>query len=210
MRVAWSSLMRYEMPLVKRLLTKLVHDVLPAALASVIGGFLFTHLQLGRLPEPVAAQVVPASDEMMQLLRDEHGLITSFIRTRIADEKKQLIADDSARRGAAELQPAATVAGLRASALTMAAVKSRKRTPGTAAPPLLIAQVQQGDSGKAVARNDQSLLAKTIGIKDHVVAATHRVVSAIGGIPTWIGAIGDRIGGEDASPRPPANLVSAS
>ena len=83
-------------------------------------------------------------------------------------------------------------------------------------PPLLIAQAQQGDSSKAVARNDQSLLAKTsflaktIGIKDHVVAATQRVVSAIGGIPTWIGAIGDRIGGEDASPRPPANLVSAS
>ena len=202
--------------MLKRLLTKLVHDVLPAALASVIGGFLFTHLQLGRLPEPVAAQVVPASDEMMQLLRDEHGLITSFIRTRIADEKKQMLADDSARRGAAELQPAAAIAGLRASALTTAAVKLRKKTPGAAMPPLLIAQAQQGDSGKAVAHNDQSLLAKTsflaktIGIKDHVVAATHRVVSAIGGIPTWIGAIGDRIGGEDASPRPPANLVSAS
>ena len=92
--------MRYQMPL-KRLLSKLVHDILPAALASVIGGFLFTHFQLGRWPEPVAAQVTPASDEMMQLLRDEHGLIVNFVQGRIADEKKQLVADESSSRSSA-------------------------------------------------------------------------------------------------------------
>ena len=55
------------------------------------------------------------------------------------------------------------------------------------------------------------ILAKTVGIKDHVVAVTQRVVSAIGGIPSWIGAIGDHIGGESSgNPRPPADLVSAS
>ena len=47
-------------------------------------------------------------------------------------------------------------------------------------------------------------------IKDNVVAVTQRAVSAVGGIPSWFGAIGDRIGGEGQSPRPPANLVSAS
>ena len=73
--------MPYETPSLKRLLTKLVHDVPPAALASVIGGFLFPHFQLGRFPEPVAAQVTPASDEMMQLLRDEHRLIISFLQS---------------------------------------------------------------------------------------------------------------------------------
>jgi len=67
--------MRYEV--VRRLVAKLVHDVLPAALASLIGGLLFTHFQLGRMPAPVAAQVAPASPEMMQLLRDEHGLIVN-------------------------------------------------------------------------------------------------------------------------------------
>jgi hypothetical protein len=208
--------MHCEMPLLKRLLTKLIHDVLPAALASVIGGVLFTHFQLGRFPEPVAAQVTPASDEMMQLLRDEHGLIVSFIQGRIADEKKQLIADESTSRGAAELRPTAAAAGgSRSPVVTLAAVKSstaRSKSfgAGVSPPPLLIAPAQQGESGKSVAGGDESLLAKTIGIKDHVVAATHRVVSAIGGIPTWIGAIGDRIGGEHASPRPPASLVSAT
>lgn len=205
--------MRYETPLLKRLLTKLIHDVLPAALASLIGGFLFTHFQLGRWPEPVAAQVTPASDEMMQLLRDEHGLIVNFLQARLANEKKQLVADEGASRGAAEPQQATV--GSRPSIVTLAAVKanparSKSVGPSVTAPPLLIAQLQQGESSKSVVRGEDSLLAKTIGIKDHVVAATHRVVSAIGGIPTWIGAIGDRIGGEDVSPRPPANLVSAS
>jgi len=200
--------MPYETPSLKRLLTKLVHDVPPAALASVIGGFLFTHFQLGRFPEPVAAQVTPASDEMMQLLRDEHRLIISFLQSRIADEKKQLIGDENTAHGAAG-------AASRSSVVTLATVKpntARSKSVGAAvSPPLLvIAQVQQGEGGKSTTGVDGSLLARTIGIKDHVVAATHRVVSAIGGIPTWIGAIGDRIGGEGVSPRPPANLVSAS
>jgi hypothetical protein len=207
-------LMRQEMPLLKRLLSKLVHDILPAALASVIGGFLFTHFQLGRWPEPVAAHVTPASDEMMQLLRDEHGLIVNFIQARIANEKKQLTADENTSRSG-ESRPATATATSRSSVVTLAAIKpnaTRSKTggAGVSAPPLLIAQVQQDESGKPVARGDESLLAKTIGIKDHVVAATYRVVSAIGGIPSWIGGIGDRIGGEEVNPRPPANLVSAS
>ncbi|MGB7100934.1 MAG: hypothetical protein WBD95_19495 [Xanthobacteraceae bacterium] len=200
--------MRYEMPLPKRLLTKVVHDVLPAALASIIGGFLFTHLQLGWGQERVAAPAAPASAEMMQLLRDEHGLIVSFVRARIADEKKQLTANANAGDGAAEPQPGASPAGSRPSAVAIAAAKAHGKHPLTGAA-LLIGRVQQHEENKS-AVEDHSLLARTIGIKDHVVAVTQRVVSAIGGIPTWIGAIGDRIGGEDPSPRPPANLVSAS
>ena len=125
--------MRYEMPLLKRLLTKLVHDVLPAALASVIGGFLFTHLQLGRLPEPVAAQVAPASDEMMQLLRDEHGLIISFIRRASLTKRSsctRMKAPDAVPPSCSRGQ---AIAGSRASALTMAAVKAQASTATGAA-----------------------------------------------------------------------------
>jgi hypothetical protein len=91
-------------------------------------------------------------------------------------------------------------------------VALRSKTPVIAAPlpPLVIAQAQQTESVRPAAANPDTILSKTIGIKDHVVAATHRVVSAIGGIPSWIGSIGDRIGGEDSAPRPPANLISAS
>ena len=44
-------------------------------------------------------------------------------------------------------------------------------------------------------RDDDSLLARTMGVTDHVIAATQRAVSTIGVIPTWIGSIGNRLGG---------------
>jgi hypothetical protein len=212
----WENrLMGYEMPLLKRFLTKLVHDVLPAALASVIGGFLFTHFQLGRAPEAAAAQVTPASPEMMQLLRDEHGLIVNFLNAQLANEKKQLAADESAPRISVERQQTAAVAASRGpvaapTAAKLISLRGKAAAAGASLQPLLIAQAQLSEGAKASARNENSLLAKTIGIKDHVVAVTHSVVSAIGGIPSWIGSIGDKIGGEDATPRPSVNLISAS
>jgi hypothetical protein len=57
-----------------------------AALGSLIGGLL-----LGYQWKPVDASIVkalPASPEMMQLLRDEHRLIANMLESRIATEKK--------------------------------------------------------------------------------------------------------------------------
>jgi hypothetical protein len=206
--------MRYDMPLLGRLFTKLIFDVVPAALASLIGGFLLTHYGLVRAPEP-AAQAAPASAEMMQLLRDEHGLMVNFLKARIENEKRQIAAENAASGIASEAESPAALTAPRRVAVAMAAAKPtapRSKAPivGASLPPLAIAQGQQSDSVNSVAPDHDSLLAKTIGIKDHVVAVTHRVVSAIGGIPSWIGSIGDRIGGEDASPRPPSGLISAS
>jgi len=209
-----NGVMRYEV--VRRLVAKLVHDVLPAALASLIGGLLFTHFQLGRMPAPVAAQVAPASPEMMQLLRDEHGLIVNYLKAQVANEKKQLAADEGTPRVAAEAQPAAALAAAPRAAYVVPvapkppAPRGKATIVGASLPPLVVAYAPQTESVKADTRDEDSLLAKTIGIRDHVIAVTQRAVSAIGGIPSWFGSIGDRIGGEDASPRPPANLVSAS
>jgi hypothetical protein len=50
------------------------------------------------------------------------------------------------------------------------------------------------------APHPRSLLAATLDIKDHVVGATWHVVSAIGGIPSWIASIGDHGGSADATP----------
>jgi len=200
--------------LLARLLTKLLHDVLPAALASLIGGLLFTHFQ-ARMVEP-AAQVTSASAEMMQLLRDEHGLIVNFLKAEMTKEKTQLAAAQAAPRGVSDdaAPAAAAVAAPRPAVVAVAAGKpvahGKTAVVGASLPPLVLVQAQQNESAKPAARDSDSLLAKTIGIKDHVVAVTQRVVSAIGGIPSWIGAIGDHLGGEGANPRPPADLVSAS
>ena len=208
--------MRYEV--VKRFIAKLVHDVLPAALASLIGGLVFTHFQLGRTPGAVATQVLPASAEMMQMLRDEHGLILNYVKAQAAIEKKLFAADEGTQRIAApaDAQPAvAAAAAPRLTTVALTATKSssmRAKAPvvGASLPAVVAANVQQTENVKPEAGSDDSLIARTIGIRDHVIAVTHRAVSAIGGIPSWIGSIGDRIGGEDPYPRPPADFASAS
>jgi len=204
--------MRCEMPLLRRFAAKFVHDILPAALASVIGGFLFTHLHVSRAPELPAASTA-ASAEMMHLLRDEHGLMVNFLNAEMAKEKAQLAAAEtlpSPAAAGAEPATAQRPAVIGATAARPALPRSKTPVVGASLPPLVIAQAQQSDEAKPAAHGDDSLLAKTMGLKDHVVAATQRVVSAIGGIPSWIGSIGDHIGSQDAAPRPPVDLFSAS
>ena len=79
----------------ERFLGKLVVDVLPAALRSVIGGFLFAQYQFSHAtaPHPATEQAVPASAEMMQLVRDEHAVIIDYLKAQMAAEKSR------ARRG---------------------------------------------------------------------------------------------------------------
>ena len=85
----------------------------------------------------------------------------------------------------------------------------RSRPVAAAAPhaPLVIAQTGQIEPVEAPARDPDSFLAKTIDLKDHVVAATQRVVTTIGSIPSWIG---ERIGGSSVSSPPAGRLASAS
>jgi hypothetical protein len=205
--------MRYHETLVACLVSKLVLDILPAAAASLAGGFLFTHCGLGRVTEP-AAQAAPAPAEMMQLLRDEHGLIVTFQNAQLARERSELAAEDAARRGSGEAIAAADTSGRMpgAGAAAKPAVTRAKIAVAAAAPaaePLVIAQAQRVESAGAASPVPQMLIAKTMGITDHVVSVTHRVVAAIGGIPSWFRLIGGR-GGAETMPRPSADMVSAS
>jgi hypothetical protein len=212
--------MRNTVPLLRRFFGKLVHDVLPAALASLIGGFLLSHYGLGRAPQTPVVAAVPASTGMMQLLDDEHALVADYLKAHLATEKRQLTGDGVAAKTAAEPQSAPVPPQPSTIAAVKAAPRSKSVVVGSSLPPLVIAQVPQpalpsaqalpAESAKLVAREDDSLLAKTIGIKDHVIAVTGRAVSAIGNIPAWFGTIGGRIGGEEIVPRPPADLVRAS
>jgi hypothetical protein len=83
-------------PLLTRFFGKFVLDILPAALASVIGGFLFTQFHFGHsTPKPVLEQVTPASAEMMALVRDEHAMIVDYLKTQMAAEKSRAAAEDA-------------------------------------------------------------------------------------------------------------------
>jgi len=83
-------------PLLARFAGKFVLDIMPAALASVIGGFLFTQYQFGHTPaKPVLEQVTPASAEMMALVRDEHAMIIDYLKTQMAAEKSRVAVQDA-------------------------------------------------------------------------------------------------------------------
>jgi hypothetical protein len=204
-------------PLLARFLGKIVLDVMPAALASVIGGFLFTQYQFGHgVPHPALEQVQPASAEMMALVRDEHAVIIDYLKAQTAAEKSRLAAADiDAARPAPDAKVAPDVPIRHVAAVVVAAKPAalRSRVPAAAAAvpraPLVIAQAgpnaelatvpaDGAASDDRLARDPDSLLAKTLDLKDHVVAATRHVVSAIGDV---FSSVGERIGGPQAGPR---------
>ncbi len=57
-----------------------------AVLASVIGGVLLSYEWKHAVGPPVA-QVAPASLEMMQILRDEHGLIANMLKAQLTTQR---------------------------------------------------------------------------------------------------------------------------
>src|SRR5580704_2324251 len=89
---------RHEAPLLKRFVGKLVVDVLPATFVSVLGGVIIAQYQLNHAaaPHPATEQVVPASAEMMQLVRDEHAVIIDYLKAQMAAEKNRHAAEDAA------------------------------------------------------------------------------------------------------------------
>jgi hypothetical protein len=220
-----TAMFQRDWPLLVRFLSKLVLDILPAALASVIGGFLFTQYQSGHpaVTRPVVEQAAPASAEMMQLVRDEHAMIFDYLKTQMAADKSRLAAEDDASARAvadakvADAKAMAAAATRRLAAATVAAkpVAARSKAPAVmtvsipAHAPLVIARAEPNDGAttpvEAPVRQPDSLLAKTLDIKDHVVDGALHVVSAIGSIPSWIASMGDRIGGaspsSDSAPR---------
>ena len=221
-------------PLLLRFFTKLLFDIMPAALASIIGGILFTHYQMGYTgaPTPAVEQAVPASAEMIQLLRDEHAAIVDFLKAQTAAEKSRLAAEDeaSSARSVAEARMAAAssaavpaaapvTASRRPETTVMAAKSAVSRGRATAAAtaaaphaPLVIAQAEQsggGASAAPAAGKSDSLLTKTLDFKDRVVDATLHVIGTLGSIPSLIASGGDRVGASNAN-APAGRLVGAS
>src|SRR5579863_213608 len=88
-----------ETPLVVRLGGKLVLEVLPAALASAIGAFLFAQYQFDRAAPAVHATpavAVPASAEMLQLVREEHAMIRDFLTAQQTAAQNRAVAANAA------------------------------------------------------------------------------------------------------------------
>jgi len=68
----------FEMPILARFLAT-------GALASVIGAFLLSN-PWSRPAGPPLARASRSSPQMMQLMRDEHGLVESMVKAQVAAE----------------------------------------------------------------------------------------------------------------------------
>ena len=235
-----------EFPLLARFVGKFILDIMPAALASVIGGFLFTQYQLGRSAPPPVEQISPASAEVLALVRDEHEAIVGYLKAQMTAEKKRLAAQDAetaravadakvaqekvaqdkvardkaaqdneaqeralAEQNAVDIKlPAAAPARHLASATSAKVVLPRVK-PAAAPNPVAATQVamvqsdqnaqQNAAPADRLARDPDSLLAKTLDLKDHVVAVTKQAVSALGDM---FASVGERIGGSPSNQRP--------
>ena len=220
----------FRFPLLARFAGKFVFDVLPAALASVIGGFLFTQYHSGRAAPPPTEQMSPASAEVLALVRDEHEAIIGYLKAQIAAEKGRLAAQDAdtaravadakaaqenelrekaaAEQNASEIK-LATMAPARHVGHTAPAKAALPRPKPAGAPDQAPAQIavaeqippQNAASPPAdrLARDPDSLLAKTLDLKDQVVAATKQAVGAVGDMFT---SVAERIGGTAPNGRP--------
>src|SRR5580704_4544017 len=98
-----AGIVKQDSPLLRRFLAKLVIDVMPAALTSVIGGVLITQYQFQHAVQqrPVTEQAAPATAEMVQLVRDEHAAVMDYLKAQIAAEKSRNAAADAADAHAA-------------------------------------------------------------------------------------------------------------
>lgn len=120
-----------DVPWPVRFAGKLVLEVLPAALASVIGAFLFAHYQFARPadPQPAAADA-PASAQMLQLVRDEHAMIRAFLVAQQAAEQNRAAAADAAdARAAADARLAAAAVHRLAAAMAQAKPSAPRGKP---------------------------------------------------------------------------------
>jgi hypothetical protein len=204
-----------QVPLLVRFIGKFVLEVLPAALASVIGAFLFAHYQFDHTAasapaaEPAMA-ATPASAAMMQLVREEHAMIRNFLVAQQAAERSQAIAATAAdARADAEAKLAAAAAPHRVAAAKAAVPRSTESAvasggePAAALPQVLVAAAQPNPTIAPPPRQP-SLIAQTLAVPGSVASVTLHAFMAIGGIPSWIGhRFGDDL--ESAAPLPGAS-----
>src|SRR5579862_6324943 len=209
---AMSQGTRQNTPLLVPFLGKFVLEVLPAALASVIGGLLLAHYQLGHpsTAQTTAESSAPASAEMVRLVQEEHAMIRDFLLAQSASEEHRAAAADAADAGAAaDAELAAAALRRAASAPGKPVASPRARASVVAATtevapqgPLVISQPIEVTAPQVspfappapitpplppVASDHPSLVATTLAIPGHMVGAALHAVSVIGGIPSWIG-----------------------
>jgi len=221
-----------KFPLLLRFCSKLLYELLPAAIASVVGGLLFSHYAKTPVATPAAAMMIPASAEMIQMVRDEHALFIDTLK-KYADERHQadLIAEKESKRIDA-VEQAATLATreartAEARALAIAAhtaKRAEKNISEKQATPYLdkavISEPLQLHPTVSASTQVQRVIQRATppaGLEtppassgeSRVMSTLGTVTATVGKIPSWVGSAGQWFS-EVVPPRPPAPLSERS
>jgi hypothetical protein len=215
--------MLQKLPLLSRFFSKLLYELLPAAIASVIGAMLISHYARPAVAPAVVA--APASAEMMQLVRDEHQLIVNYLKkeNETRQQSDRAAEQDMLRSKAAEQAAVLAASEARAAesrtlaiAAHAAAKPERKvavKPPAHSLKKIVAAEPLQLDSmthaapaiqpaGQSVVAPARAVTAAPQGDENIVTAKFHDVAALVGRIPVWA-----RSAAEWLSPRPLTRLL---
>jgi hypothetical protein len=214
-----------KFPFFSRFASKLLYELLPAVVASVIGGLLFSHYARPSVATQAAAVETPASAEMMQMVRDEHDLIVNYLkRANETRERSDLAAEQEMLRSKAAEQAAmlaaseAKAAASRALAIAaQAAVKPERKLAQkppahsldkiAAAEPLQLHSVTSAAPPIQPAGQPSAPPARPVTPAQHddenvVMAKFHDVAALVERIPVWAHSAAEWL-----SPRPLTQLL---
>jgi hypothetical protein len=207
-----------KFPSLSRFYSKLFYELIPAAIASAVGGMVFNHYTKAPVVTPPVAIVSPASVEMLQMVRDEHAVFVDYLKKNAETRQQaELAAEQDAKRISVAEQSAREARAAEARALTLAAhatekpekkvaIKQPAPHPDRAVPsePLQLhatavvtAPVQPAAAPLSAppARNDEG----------YIMAKVHSTVATVESIPSWVRSASDWFSG-GTPPRPPGEL----
>jgi hypothetical protein len=213
-----------QFPFVSRFFSKLFYELLPAAIISGVGGMLFSHYvnPFSHYASPPiatpAAIETPVSAEMIQMVRDEHGLIVDYLKKYTeARQQADRAAEQEARRvKAAERAATARPAETRAVAIAAhMAEKPETRVParqparypdktGTGEPLRMVSLAPQVQPVVQPAVPPVRLVTPAADSDDNIVKIKLRVVAAtVEGIPFFGSSVAEWLSGDVPPPALP-------
>lgn len=183
--------------LVLRYLSKFTFEIVPAALVSAIGGFLFAHYSAA--PAPAARASERELTQAMQMVREEHAQIVDYLKAQQAAEQAALARADAsapaAREADAKAAPAHGAKPKRRVAERQAArIAQVRQAPVSEAAPFAVPETMniQANVVPPPRRPLARVIAVAQDVKDGAVATAGRVAG-------WILPTGEWLLGRDTN-----------
>jgi len=208
-----------KFPSLSRFYSKLFYELIPAAIASAVGGMVFNHYTT-RAPvaAPPVAIVSPASVEMLQLVRDEHAVFVDYLKKNAeTHQQAELAAEQDAKRISASEQAVREARAAEARALTLAAHATEKpekkvatKQPAPHPDRAVPSEPLQLHAMAVVTAPVQPAAAPlpappALSDEGYIMGKVHSTVATVESIPSWVRSATDWFSG-GAPPRPPGEL----